>query len=340
MIEILSPGPLTTVQDGGRSGYMRFGVSPSGAMDKFALAQANLLVGNEMGEGGLEATLLTPQLRFTEDTLFSATGGRCALSLDGEPVPMDAAVLARAGQTLFSAPVTRGCRTYFAFAGGLGLELALGSVSADKKAGVGGLGNGEKLTKGDVLPNRMPEIARLYAGRKLPEGACACLPNGPAALRTVEGPQSDALSEEGMRAFFENEYVVSPESDRMGIRFLGEKLAFAAGQDGNIVTDAVFSGAVQVTGAGLPILMTADAQTTGGYAKPAWVISVDLPVAAQLRPGDRVRFTRCSMEDAQREARGRAAWLSQIAEGWRTRKMHVKAAGRAYEISVTEVFSY
>lgn len=339
MIEILSPGPMTTVQDGGRNGFMRYGVGNAGAMDALALAHANILVGNAMYEGALEATLMIPQLRFTCDTLFAITGGECAPQLDGEVVPVNAAVLARVGQTLASAPMTRGCRAYIAFAGGLGLKSGLGSVSCDKKAGIGGLGGGEKLKKGDVLPNAMPEEAKAFAGRKLPEGVQNYLPAGVATLRVCDGPQAGALSKEGEGTLFSMEYTVLPESDRMGVRFSGEKLAFAKGDDGNIITDALCAGALQITGAGLPILMMADAQTTGGYAKPFWVAVADLPVAAQLRPNDRVRFARCTVEEAQLALRVRAEELERLARSFQVKRMRVKVGEETYDISVSEVFS-
>lgn len=338
MIEIISPGPMTTVQDGGRTGYMRYGVSRAGAMDAFALSLANLIVGNARGEGAIEATLATPSVRFLDDALFAVTGGRCELRLDGESVPMDAAVSARAGQTLAAAPILKGCRSYIALAGGFGLERMLGSVSCDPKAGVGGLGRGQKLARGDRLPNAMPKAARGFAGRALPAGLYDCLTDSEAVLRATIGPQAEALDAEGEGALFGSEYTVLPESDRMGIRLAGNAVSFAPGNDGNIITDAVCAGAVQITGSGMPILMMADAQTTGGYAKPAWVIGADLPVAAQLRPGDRVRFERCSVEEAQAALAAREDVLSRIAQKWATRSMRVTAGGNTYEISLYEVF--
>ena len=127
MIGVLAPGALTLIEDGGRRGHMRCGVSRAGAMDRTALFHANMLVGNGETEGALEATLTTPELCFGDDALFAVTGGRCAPLLDGERVPMDTAVRARPGQTLSSSPVAPGCRAYFAFAGGLGLHGALGA---------------------------------------------------------------------------------------------------------------------------------------------------------------------------------------------------------------------
>ena len=338
MIEILSPGLMTTVQDGGRSGYMRFGVSRAGAMDAFALSLANVIVGNARDEGVLEATLTIPAIRFLDDTLFAVTGGRCELMLEGKSVPMDAAVCARAGQTLAAASIVKGCRAYIALAGGCGLEKKLGSVSCDFKAGIGGLGCGERLARGNRLANSMPGAARGYAGRALPAGLYDCLTDGRAVLRATPGPQAEVLDAGGERALFGNEYTVLPESDRMGIRFGGGALRFAQGFDGNIITDAVCAGAVQLTGSGLPILMMADAQTTGGYAKPAWVIGADLPVAAQLRPGDQVRFERCSVADAQAALAARESVLSSLAQKWRLRSMRVTVANQTYEISLYEAF--
>ncbi len=337
MIEIVSPGPMSTIQDEGRRGYLRFGVSTCGAADPFALALANILVGNKRGEGAIEATLVTPLLRFTDDTLFAATGGRCVLKLDGEPVPMDEAVLARAGQTLAQAVIARGCRTYFAFAGGLDLPRALGSVSCDKKAGLGGLGHGERLARGDRLPNALPEEARAYMGRRLPENMCDYLPDGSVALRVLPGPQPDALCDEGVEAFFAQEYAVLTQSDRMGVRFAGQPVAFAEGKRGDIITDAVAPGAIQIASAGQPILMMADAQTTGGYAKPFWLISADLPKAAQLRPGDGARFVRSTMAEAHAALLNREKALALLERRWKTWNFRVRVAGESYEISVREV---
>lgn len=339
MIELLLAGPLTTVQDAGRTGLMRFGVSRCGAMDAFALSLANLLVGNGRCEGAIEATLTTPCLRFADDTLFAVTGGRCTLTLDSRTIPMDTAVFATAGQTLAAAPIVKGCRTYLAFAGGLGLPKTLGSVSCDKKAGIGGLGGGEKLARGDQLANVMPHEARAYEGRTIPAGLYDCLTDGVAVLRVTDGPQSGALAEEGEKALFENAYIVLPESDRMGIRFSGAALRFAQGCDANIITDAVSPGALQITGSGLPILMMADAQTTGGYAKPAWVISADLPVAAQLRPGDKVRFERCTLEDARGLLLKREDALRRIEASWIPKVMRVQVGNYFYDISVYESFA-
>ena len=313
MIRIINPGPYSTIQDGGRRGWMRYGVSGCGAMDLLSLAAANLLVGNAPYEGAIEATMLPPSLHFTMDTLFAVTGARCALSLKTaggtRDIPEDTAVLAHSGDELVCAAATEGCRAYIAFAGGLTLLGALGSVSTDKKAGIGGIGGGAKLERGTCLLNVIPEGARALEGRRLPDGLCTVPPkNGPVTLRCTDGPQANAISPIGKRTLFGAEYAVSPESDRMGIRFLGEAIEHAEGADGNIITDAVRPGAVQIPANGLPILMCADCQTTGGYAKPIWVISADMPLAAQLRPGDTVRFAPVPVKEAEaalREQRGR-----------------------------------
>ncbi len=339
MIEIVNPGPGTSVQDAGRGGFMRFGVSRSGAMDDWALAAANLLVGNARHKGALEAALTTPAIRFLDDTVFALTGGRCEALLDGAPVEMDTPIFARAGQQLAAAPIVLGCRTYLSFAGGLGLTPALGSVSCDARAGLGGLRPGEKLRRGDRLPVALPKDAAYLMGRRIPQGMGGYIMEGEKLLRVTDGPQRGALSPAGEEAFFSNEYAVLPESDRMGIRFSGAALAFNPGQDGNIITDALARGAVQVTGAGLPIVMMAQAQTTGGYAKPFWLIGADLRIAAQLRPGDRVRFAYVPLAAAQAELREREDAFARLEAHWGTKTMRVKVGQQAYKITVREVFS-
>ena len=342
MIGVLAPGALTLIEDGGRRGHMRCGVSRAGAMDRTALFHANMLVGNGETEGALEATLTTPELCFGDDALFAVTGGRCAPLLDGERVPMDTAVRARPGQTLSSSPVAPGCRAYFAFAGGLGLHGALGSVSCDKKAGIGGLGRGEALRRGDVLQNVMPRVSAALEGRKLPERASAYIADGAGvrALRVTDGPQAAALCARGRETLFSGIYTVAPESDRMGIRFTGTKLPTDGTAYAAMITDAVCPGAIQLPPSGLPILMMADAQTTGGYPKPMFLISADMDRAAQLRPGDKARFVYCTPDEAREALLLMRRERERVRAAFAPRRMRVYAAGQTYEISVTEVFPY
>ncbi len=291
---VLSPGLLTTVQDLGRTGYQKFGVPVSGVMDPRSAALANLLAGNPEGEAVLECTLMGPRVRFDRDTAIAVTGGDLGAALDGSPLPLYRAVSVRAGQILsFTAPRS-GCRCWIAFAGGLDVPSVMGSRSTYLKAKMGGW-QGRKLEKGDVIPFRSPRavLPRMEARVLSPEYR----PREVTALRVVLGPQDDAFTEEGLQTFLSAVYTVTPESDRMGCRLSGPSIAHRGSAD--IISDGIAFGAIQVPSSGTPILMLADRQTTGGYAKIANVITVDFRLLAQLKAGDRVRFAEVSVQEAQ-----------------------------------------
>jgi len=292
MIRIIDGGMLTTVQDRGRSGYMKSGVTVSGAMDERSYEIANLLVGNRSGEAALEATIIGPQIEFADHCVFAVTGGDLQPRRNGEEIPMYRAVQAKPGDRLSFAGRRSGCRTYIAFQGGLDVPEVLGSRSTDLKAGLGGW-QGRKLKAGDEIP-----VASVG------ERICAAAVAGEdfsgkeKVLRVVMGPQEERFTEEGTATFLGEAYTVTPQSDRMGCRLSGEPIQTVSGSD--IITDGICMGAIQVPADGKPIVMLADRQPTGGYTKIANVISVDLPVAAQLVPGDVVRFQKVSVQEAQR----------------------------------------
>ena len=293
-ITVLNPGLLTTVQDLGRVGYQQFGVSVSGVMDPRAAAIGNILVGNPQGEAVLECTLMGPQLKFETDEVIAVTGGDLSPTLDGQPVPTYAALAVKAGQTLrFGAP-RAGCRAYIAFAGGLDIPLVMGSRSTYMKAAIGGF-EGRKLQKGDALGLRAPVAgyANLHQRAIAPE----FVPRPVYTLRVVLGPQDDAFTPEGVATFLGSEYTVTNEFDRMGCRMDGPAIQHKNG--GDIISDGIAFGAIQVPGSGKPILMGAYRQTTGGYTKIANVISADFRLLGQLKSGDRVRFEKVSLAAAQ-----------------------------------------
>jgi len=307
VITILKPGFYTLIQDLGRTGYMQYGLSRSGAMDDFALKAGNRLVGNPEDKAGLECLLITPTIRFEEDTIFALTGAYCRPSLNGKLIPMWTALFAGPGDVLESASVLKGCRAYLTFAGGIDSPAVLGSRSADKRSLIGGQEKGRALQAGDRLSNTMPAVCRRREGYFLsgngdPQDPFDYLPDPDhktaLVLRVMEGPQQDALSIAGWKTLTSQVYMATSESDRMGIRFQGPRIGFASGQDGNIVTDAMIPGSIQVPPSGQPIVMMADAQTTGGYTKPAVLIAADLCRAAQLKAGDRVLFEECQEEEA------------------------------------------
>ena len=269
---VLNPGVLTTVQDFGRIGYQQFGVSVSGAMDPRAMRFANILVGNPEGEAVLECTMLGPQLKFEETTIIAITGGNLGPTLDGQPVKTYCAFRVNAGQTLrFS-----------------------GLRSTYMKAKIGGF-NGRKLEKGDSIGFRDPkaELFNLDKRSMLPE----FVPRDVYTLHVIMGPQDDMFTEEGIKTFLSETYTVTPEFDRMGCRLEGPEIAHVNG--GDIISDGIAFGAVQVPSAGKPIIMLADRQTTGGYTKIGTIMTADFRILAQLKAGDKVRFEKIGIAAAQ-----------------------------------------
>lgn len=306
-ITVLNPGLLTTVQDLGRVGYQRFGVPVSGVVDPWAAAVANILVGNPDGEAVLECTMLGPQLQFGQDACIAITGGDLSPALDNRPIPAYQAIRVRAGQILrFTAP-RKGCRAFIAFAGGLDIPLAMGSRATYMKAKIGGV-QGRKLEKGDAIPFRayVPELSNMDLRFVYPE----FVPQTEYNLRVVLGPQDDAFTQEGLDAFLGETYTVTPEFDRMGCRLDGPLITHKV--SGDIISDGIAFGAVQVPSAGKPILMLSDRQTTGGYAKIANVISVDFRALAQLKAGDKVRFAQVTVQEAQKALLAQRASLQAL----------------------------
>lgn len=292
-ITVLEPGLLTTVQDMGRIGYQQFGISVSGVMDPRSAAIANILVGNPQEESVLECTLMGPHLKFDHDNTVAVTGGNLMPTLDGDPMPMYRAIHVQKGQILrFLAPKT-GCRAFLAFNGGLDIPEIMESRSTYMKAKIGGL-EGRKLQKGDVIRFRAPGRPGNMDVRFLtPE----FIPQQVYTLRVISGPQDDAFSPEGIKTFFTQEYSVSNEFDRMGCRLNGPTIRHI--KDGNIISDGIAFGAIQIPSEGRPIIMLADRQTAGGYAKIATVITADFRILAQLKSGDRIRFQSVSVQYAQ-----------------------------------------
>jgi antagonist of KipI len=300
-VEVLQAGLLTTVQDEGRRGWWRAGVSGSGAMDGPALRAANQHVGNPPGAAGLECTVAGPHLRFLVTTHFAVTGGDLSPVLQRDdlgawPVPSGTPVLARAGNVLSFGGRRTGCRAYLGIAGGIDVPVMLGSRSTDLAAGFGGI-DGRALRAGDLLA-----LGRRHGGGSVGPGEPAPLePRARAddvTVRVVLGPQDDHFPAHTLRAFLGEAYALAPESDRVGCRLRGPRLEHRGAAE--IVTDGMVPGCVQVPPDGQPIVMMAGGPTTGGYPKIATVVSADLPALAQLLPGEgRVRFRAVSVEEAQ-----------------------------------------
>ncbi len=291
-LTILSPGPLTTVQDSGRFGALGKGFSPGGAMDMDAMTVANLLVGNAPGVGVLEMTMLGITARFDCETVIALTGADMSARLNDRPIARYASVAVHPGDVLTMGAASRGMRAYLAVTGGFDLPLVMGSVSTNLKCALGGF-QGRKLKTGDELPLNQSGAPFLPRQVSPPEDYPDCI-----SLRVLLGPQDDAFTQKGIDTFLGCEYTVTDKADRMGIRLSGEIIESKNGVD--ILSDGIAAGSVQIPASGTPIIMMADRQTTGGYAKIATVISADLSRAAQARPGTRIRFVRVTEAEAIR----------------------------------------
>ena len=309
-IRIINGGMLTTVQDNGRIGYQQFGVPVSGAMDPQAAAIANILVGNEDNEAVLEVTMLGPRIEFQEANCIAVTGGDLTPQLDGKSFPMNRAVAVQKGQVLSFAAPRSGCRAYIAFAGGLDIPQVMGSRSTYLKAKIGGL-EGRKLDKEDIIAFRAP-TAQLPNMEKRAVADAETFTKTDVTLRVVLGPQDDAFTEAGIKTFLGETYAVTVQSDRMGCRLDGPVIEHV--KDGNIISDGISFGAIQVPSEGKPIIMVADRQTVGGYTKIATVISADFSKAAQIKAGDKIRFVQVGITEAQDLYLDRKAYLRALRE--------------------------
>jgi len=296
LIEVRAPGLLTTVQDLGREGFGPMGVSASGAADPVALRIGNRLVGNAEGAAGLEMTLLGGTFVFPERAVVALTGSEFGATLDDEPVEMWKSVEIRQGQTLRLGATRTGARCYLCVRGGIDVKLFLGSASTHLLSGLGGF-QGRALRAGDVL--RIGTASGSFRTfRKRSVSARAVTRLAPRkVLRVTAGPQSDWFSQEVQDVFYAGTYRVTEESNRMGLRLQGAAIASAI--PGEMISEGVSLGAVQITAGGLPIILFVEQQTTGGYPKIANVISADLSSLGQLRPRDEIRFELLEMETAR-----------------------------------------
>ncbi|QIB33574.1 biotin-dependent carboxyltransferase family protein [Ancylobacter pratisalsi] len=300
-LALLDGGLFSTLQDAGRFGYQRVGISNSGAMDLAAMRIANALVGNapdtavvEMTMAGMRFTLHADQCR------IALAGADMALTINDRPAePLQAHELAR-GDRVAIGRARAGMRGYLAIAGGLDLPPVLGSLSTHTRSRLGGL-DGGPLQAGARLPLRAAPpgpLLRLDRAR---------LPSVSGPLRVVLGPQAEAFTDAGISTFLSARYVLSNRADRMGCQLEGAAVEHAAGF--NIVSDGIANGSIQIPGHGRPIILLADRQTTGGYPKIATVIGPDLGRLAQLRPGDTLSFTAVSPEEAAAAAQQAATAL-------------------------------
>jgi len=304
VIQVQEPGLFTTVQDLGREGFGAMGVSASGAADAVSLRLGNQLVGNDEGAAGLEMTLLGGTFIFPEGALLALTGSDFGAALDGKPVELWSSFEAKAGQTLRLGPTRTVARCYLCVRGGIEEKLFLGSASTHILSGLGGH-EGRALRKGDVL--KIGRENGAIQERRLTERALKEL-QPRRILRVTEGPQSDWFLESARRLFFESRYRVAEESNRMGIRLEGATVPVPSG--GEMISEGVSLGAIQVPEGGKPIILFVEQQTTGGYPKIANVISADFHSLGQLRPRDEIRFERVDSETARALLREQKEFLA------------------------------
>jgi biotin-dependent carboxylase-like uncharacterized protein len=315
-VSVLDAGFQTTIQDGGRPGYLARGVPPAGAQDVWSLRLGSLLVGNAVppppltpghpGDAGLEMTFLGATLQFSDESVVALTGADADVTLDGEPVACWETFTVPAGGVLRCGAIGPGARTYLSVAGGFDVPPYLGSRATYVRGSQGGLG-GRALRTADMIP--LGNAGELHGvdGRRIREDARPAL-GAPWTIRVVPGPQDYLFTDEGLETFFTADWKLNPMSDRMGFRFIGpplemrqrpEYLVRDAGSGvADIVDDCTPVGGIQVPGGIEPIAMGVENPTAGGYAKIGVVITADYGVLGQVRPHEVVHFRAVDAEEA------------------------------------------
>ncbi|AOY76500.1 biotin-dependent carboxyltransferase family protein [Clostridium formicaceticum] len=339
-ISIVKPGLMTTIQDQGRIGYQHFGMPVAGAMDVYSLQLANLLVGNHRFEAALEITLMGPEISFHDTRAVAITGGEISATINDRPVSMYETLYLQKGDTLKLGNISVGCRSYLAISEGFHLEKVMGSYATYTRGNIGGF-YGRKLMAGDEIPLNQKQYEGHVGTRRIPKSLTPDLHKS--CIRVIMGPEDQAFTEEGKAVFQKSQYRISNQSDRMGYRLEGPKIQHVSTAD--IISGGINLGAIQVPGEGVPIIMMADRQTTGGYTKIANVISIDIPLVAQKKPGDIIKFTAIKVEEAQLLFREREETIRTLEKQFQliSSKIHsvreycIKVRGRSYHVRVEEL---
>jgi biotin-dependent carboxylase-like uncharacterized protein len=279
VLTVLAPGPLATIQDLGRVGWAAIGVTRSGAADRASAALANRLVGNAPAAAVIEATAGGLRIRAEVGVLVAVTGALAAVHVNDAPMPMNGPVRVPPGGVLTLGRPAIGLRTYLAVRGGIDVVPVLGSRSTDTLSGLGPapLGAGDRLAVGAASGDEpFVDVAPVAAPAPAP------------VLRVLPGPRRDLLAPDAWPTLLRARWTVSSDSDRVGVRLTGPALLRA--DETELPSEGLVPGAIQVSPDGAPVLFLADHPVTGGYPVLAVVVTADLPVAAQLRPGDEARF--------------------------------------------------
>jgi KipI family sensor histidine kinase inhibitor len=289
-ITVIRPGLLTTIQDLGRWGQQDRGVPVAGPMDPVSHRLANIVVGNRPDAATIEVTVLGPELRIEREITLAVAGADLSATLDRQEVKLNVPIHGRPGSVLRFGARRQGARAYVGVAGGIDVRSVLGSRATHVPSGMGGL-DGRPLAAGDRLGlTALAEATPVAVAEAMAQWA------GGARLRVLAGPQDDFFETAAWHALERSRFTVTPKSNRMAYRLTG--VTIERPSDREMISDAAFMGGLQVPPAGDPILLMADRQTTGGYPQIATVITADLPLAAQMAPGDWVEFTMCTRREA------------------------------------------
>ncbi|NQX59300.1 biotin-dependent carboxyltransferase family protein [Paenibacillus qinlingensis] len=320
--EVIKPGLLSAIQDEGRYGYRKHGVIVSGPMDHFAHRAANLLVGNGSEAATLEMTLQGPILIAQSDMLVAICGADMGAKVDGDSAPMWQPFVLHAGSELSVGYAVEGCRSYLAAHGGFKSDYILGSRSTYQRAAIGGY-EGRTLRIGDVLEvekgglasdvvNEVELQSKFVSSKIRPD-----YHDNP-TIRIVRGREASIFTPNSWSRLLSQSFFVTSQSDRMGYRLASEsKLELEAGLSYEMISEAVVAGTIQVPSSGQPILLMADCQTTGGYPRIGHVITADLPLVAQVKPGGQLRFQEVTHLEAQEQLLLQAMDLNLLGAGVR-----------------------
>lgn len=305
-IKVISSGLLSTIQDKGRFGVMKNGFSQNGAMDAFSMQTANLLVGNCLNCAVIEMTVMGITVEFTKDYVVALSGGDFSPKINEKGIDTNRAYFVKAGDVLKTEYCKNGMRCYLAVSGGINVPFVMKSRSTNLKSSIGGY-FGRTLKDGDIIETDKYNLPVDDIEKRFTEPFHY---DDEIKVRAVAGPEDYMFTEKDMKTFFSAQYTVTNESDRMGIRLDGPTLEGKGGMD--IISNAIAFGSVQIPKNGKPIILMADHQTTGGYAKAATVISADLPLLAQAKPGSKITFVRVTAKEAEKAAKKQQKYFDKL----------------------------
>lgn len=308
--EVLHPGMYTTVQDLGRHGYQKFGLSVQGSVDDYAHRLANILVSNAQNDAVLEITMTGLKLKVLRTTVIAITGADLRPTINDRSIQTWASYKVQRGDIIHFTGLKTGCRAYLAVAGGIDVPLVHGSRSTDTLAGIGGY-EGRALMKGDLLQTGLEKQGEriLPRTRRLHPNLIPTYPKH-TEIRVILGPQANAFTDQGLRTFLSSPYKVTKDIDRMGLRLEGERIEHRLGAD--ILTEGIVEGAIQVPKNGQPIVFLSGRRGIGGYTKIASVIRVDIPKLAQVLPGYTLIFRQVALEEAHEWFRKREKLFTRL----------------------------